>query len=145
MLDKRGFSLIEILIALGVSVVALVAFLTIFSNSSDHAVGSRNRSVAIIICEGLMDDIEAHTYGNPEPQVWSRAEESPVEVWVNGRRQQMKFHKSVTYENGSFVGNSNESSDLVTITISWRDGFGNQQASVGDNNKELQVRVPVWR
>jgi prepilin-type N-terminal cleavage/methylation domain-containing protein len=144
MTKNRGFSLIEIMIALAVSVVALLSFLTVFTNNNNHAVGSRNRSVAILLAESLMDDIDAHTYGNPEPLRWTRETEDPVSVWVSGREQKMEFHKSVTYENGSFVGQGNDSSDLVTITLSWREGFGNDQAS-GNQNKELQVRVPVWR
>ena len=145
MRQQRGFSLIEIMIALAVSVVALGAFLSIFANNNDHAVGSRNRSVAIMLAESLMDDIEAHKYGAPEPLRWSQAEEKPVSVWVSGREQKMEFNKSMVYENGSFVGNSNGNSDLVTITISWREGFGDDQTGALDTNKELQVRVPVWR
>ncbi len=138
------FSLVEILIALAVSAVALMAFLTIFTQNSDHAVGSRNRSVAIMLCQGLMDDIEGHTYGNPEPRRWQEKMEEPVQVWVNGRTQKMEFHKTVTYENGSFVGNSSENNDVVTVTVSWREGFGDDQSATTDN-KELVVRVPVWR
>ena len=145
MIGKKGFSLIEILIALAVSAVALVAFLTVFAGNSDQALGSRNRSVAIIIAEGLMDDIDTHVYGNPAPRRWSESEEKPVDVWVNGRKQQLLFHKQISYENGSFVGQSSERSDLVTITVTWRDGFGNQQTTVNGDNKELQIRVPVWR
>ena len=32
----------------------------------------------------------------------------------------------------------------VTVTITWREGFGDDQTT-GDDNKELEVRVPVWR
>ena len=144
MTSKRGFSLIEIMIAMAVAAVALVAFLTVFSTNNDHALGSRNRSVAIMLCQSLMDDIEAHTFGDPAPQRWGEAEEDPVSVWVSGREQQMQFHKRIAYENGSFVGAGSESSDLVTITVTWREGFGDDQTS-GDDNKELEVRVPVWR
>ncbi|MFA5506435.1 MAG: prepilin-type N-terminal cleavage/methylation domain-containing protein [Vulcanimicrobiota bacterium] len=144
MSNRRGFSLMEIVIALAVCCVALVAFLSIFAKNNDHALGSRNRSVAILLAESLMDDIEAHTYGTPQPRRWTQTEEAPVEVWVSGREQQMKFHKTVTFENGSFVGDGSGDKDLITITITWREGFGDDQTS-GDDNKELQVRVPVWR
>jgi prepilin-type N-terminal cleavage/methylation domain-containing protein len=144
MTKRQGFSLIEIMIALAIAGVALVSFLTIFANNNDHAIGSRNRTVAILLAEGLMDDIESHTYGNPEPIRWTQETEDPVTVWVNGRDQRMEFSKSLTYDNGSFVGQGAESSDLVTITITWREGFGNDQVS-GNDNKELVVQVPVWR
>ena len=141
---KRGFSLVEIMIALAVCAVALVAFLNVFAKNNDHALGSRNRSVAILLAQSLMDDIETHTYGAPEPRRWTQNEEKPVSVWVSGREQQMLFHKTVAYENGSFVGQGAGESDLVTVTITWREGFGDDQTT-GNDNKELEVRVPVWR
>ena len=142
---KRGFSLMEILIALAICLVAMVAFLGVFAKNNDHALGSRNRSVAILLAESLMDDIETHTYGAPEPRRWTESEEKPVSVWVSGREQQMLFHKTVSYENGSFVGQGAGETDMVTVTITWREGFGDDQTTTGDDNKELEVRVPVWR
>lgn len=141
---RRGFSLIEIMIALAVCSIALLAFLTVFANNNDHALGSRNRSVAILMAESLMDDIESHTYGAPAPAGWADEVEEPVSVWVGSRQQQMVFHKSIAFENGSFVGDGSGSSDMVTLTITWREGFGEDQIA-GDDNKELRVRVPVWR
>mgnify|MGYP003382064852 CR=1 FL=1 len=137
----------EIVIALGVTMVVLVAFLDVFSNSNKLAVGSRNRSVAIMMAQGLMDDIETHTYGNPEPQKWTVQDESPVSVWVGNREQKLAFQKTLKYENGSFVGQGAGNSDVVTVTITWREGVGDNQTdqSLTSNNKELEVRVPVWR
>lgn len=140
----KGFSLIEIIIALAVAAIALTAFLTVFSKNNKHALGSRNRSVAIMLCQSMMDDIETHTYGAPEPRRWRQTLEKPVTVWVNGRAQKVEFHKSVAYENGSFVGTSTETNDVVTVTVTWREAFGQDQSSTADN-KELVVRVPVWR
>ncbi len=147
MRKKRGFSLMEIIIALAVTVVALVAFLTVFSSSNTHAVQSRNRSVAILMVQSLMDDIETHTYGDPEPIWWTQTTEDPVTVWVSGRQQKMEFQKEITYQNGSLIGNSNNSSDLVTITVTWREGIGDSQTdqAITEHNKQLQVQVPVWR
>jgi Tfp pilus assembly protein PilV len=147
MIQKRGFSLMEIIISLAVTMVVLVAFLTVFSNSNKLALGSRNRSVAIVMAQGLMDDIETHTYGNPEPQAWTAGDESPVTVWVGHREQKMQFHKSLTYENGSFVGQAAGDSDVVTVTITWREGVGDHQTdqALTGANKQLEVRVPVWR
>ena len=142
---NKGFSLIEIMIALAVSTVALVAFLTVFTKNNSHAVGSRNRTVAILMAQSLMDDMETHTYGQPAPRWWEEENEAPVTVWVGGREQKMDFQKTITYENGSFIGDSSGNSDLVTITIHWREDFGNDQAAASSANKELLVRVPVWR
>lgn len=142
---RRGFSLMEILIALGVAGLALAVMLTTLSTSNQHALGSRNRSVAILMAQSLMDDIETHKFGDPKPQWWDEAEEEPVDVWIAGRQQKMVFQKTVTCE-GSFVGNGTANKDLVTITITWRENFGATQTGAGEtNNKELEVRVPVWR
>lgn len=144
---QRGFSLLEIIVSLAVSLVVLVAFLTVFSNSNQVAVASRNRSVAIMMAQGMMDDVEAHTYGNPAPQRWGAKEEVPVTVWVGNRQQKMAFEKTVSYENGSFVGTATGSSDVVTVTITWREGVGDTQTdqTLTSDNKKLEVRVPVWR
>lgn len=136
----------EILIALGVAGLALAVMLTTLSTSNQHALGSRNRSVAILMAQSLMDDIETHKYGDPEPRWWAETEAEPVTVWVAGRQQKMTFEKSISYQNGSFVGQSSGTQDLVTITITWRENFGATQTGAGEtNNKELEVRVPVWR
>ena len=58
----------EILIALAVCTVALVAFLGVFAKNNDHALGSRNRSVAILLAESLMDDIETHRDAGRRPK-----------------------------------------------------------------------------
>lgn len=145
MRQSRGFSLIEIIIALAVTLIALVAFLTVFSNSNDHALQSRNRSVAILIAQSLMDDIETHTYGDPEPLWWKEDTDQPVSVWLGDRPQEMIFHKEVSFENGSFVGTGSEAKDLVTITLTWREKTGDDQSATTSDNKELKVRVPVWR
>ncbi len=156
MRGRAGFSIMEIVIALAVTLVVLVSLVTVFSNSNKLAVASRHRSVAILIAQGLMDDVETHVYGRPAPAVWAETEERPVSVWVGHREQQMLFHKTVAYQNGSFVGTGSGNSDLVTITITWREAVGDQQTSPADpmatpsaaaagDNKELQVQVPVWR
>lgn len=142
-----GFSIMEIVIALAVTLVVLVSMVTVFTNSNKLAVASRHRSVAILMAQGLMDDIETHVYGKPAPAVWALTEETPVSVWVGHREQKMTFHKQVAFQNGSFVGSGSGNSDLVTITISWREGVGDNQtgSSAGGDNKELEVQVPVWR
>lgn len=134
---QRGFSLMEIVITLAISAVVLGALLSVFTTSNSHSVASRHRVVAIQIAESLMDDVETHRFGHPEPLSWKERELEPVKVWVSGRPQVMKFHQSVSYENGSAVGTASGSSDIVTITISWNED--------NDNPQSLEVRVPVWK
>ena len=146
-LSRRGLSIIELVLTLALVVMAFIAFMTIFSNSSRHSVQSRNRTVAIMVANNLMDEIEAHKYGDKAPQAWTRVLEQPVKVWVESRSQQMDFHKRLQFLNGSFVGNATADQDLVNITISWREGHGVRQTGGVDpeDDKVLTVSVPVWR
>lgn len=144
---KRGFTLVEVLMALAVIAVALLVFLSVFSSSGHHAVQSRNRTVAVMLAQTLLDEFEAHPYGEPEPPSWQETTEEPVTVWVQGRKQEMVFHKEITCANGSFVGDSTENQDLITLTITWSEGVGDKltEGVVAADNKELQVQYPVWR
>jgi Tfp pilus assembly protein PilV len=126
--------------------MALVVFLTVFSNSSRNSAQSRNRTAAILLANSMMDEIEAHPYGAPEPKSWTTPISHPLAVWVQGRPVQMDFHLKVSYLNGSFFNVTHDNQDLMNITISWKEGAGDAQtgAAVGDN-KVLTVQDPVWR
>lgn len=145
MRKHAGFTLTELILAFAVGLGALLVFLSVFGTSGRQALQTRNRSVAILLAETLLDEIEAHPYGEPAPRYWTEEIDTPVSVRIAGRPQEMVFHKHLTYENGSFVGAGAGVSDVVTITITWREGAGDQQTADPNLNKELVVRVPVWR
>ena len=142
---KRGFSLVEIIVALGLVMFGFFTFFSVFSTGSHHAIQTRNRAVANLMAQSYLEEFKAHTYGDPAPEVWSEEEESPIRLVVRGREVQFKFHKEITYQNGSFVGESDENSDVVRITITWREGVGDSQTEGSDDNKKLQAEIPVWR
>lgn len=144
---RRGFSIIELVLGLSLLIIATLVFLSVFSSSSQHALQSRNRTVATLLAHSLMDEMEAHPYGSAPPKSWETAVDRPVKAWVEGNPQEMSFHKKITYQNGSFVGTAAGDSDVATITISWREGVGTAQTGVVDpnDNKVLSVRMPVWR
>lgn len=144
---RRGLSIIELVLTLALVVMAFIVFMSIFSSSSRHSVQSRNRTVAIMVANNMMDEIEAHKYGDKAPQAWTRVLEQPVRVWVESRSQQMDFHKKLQFLNGSFVGNATGDQDLVNVTVSWREGNGDRQSGgvEAEDDKVLTVSVPVWR
>lgn len=144
---RNGFSIIELVLGFALLILATAVFLSVFSSSSQHALQSRNRTVAIMLAHNIMDEIEAHPYGSAPPKSWLTDVDRPVKGWVEGNRQEMDFHKALTYSNGSFVGQGAGDSDVVTITISWREGVGVAQPGVVNpqDNKVLKVRMPVWR
>lgn len=138
-------SFVEILIAVGVAGLAMLVFLSVFGTSGRHAVQTRNRTAATMIAQSLMDEIEAHPYGEPAPKAWATGWVTPITVWVNGRPQEMRFHQELVFENGSFVGQKQDDKDMVTVTLTWKEGVGNDQTSSAQDNKALVVRVPVWK
>ncbi|MBT9585015.1 hypothetical protein IV102_16855 [bacterium] len=137
---NRGLGVIELLFALGLMVTAVFTLLSVFTSSSRHAVMSRNRTVAILVCHNMLDECKAHPFGRPAPKIWSESRETPVTVYVEGRPQEMEFKKTVTYANGSFVGKTAGDSDEVTIKVEWKEGAG-----PNNGHKEMSVKVPVWR
>ena len=142
---RRGFSLVEIIVALGLVMFGFFTFFSVFSTGSHHAIQTRNRAVANLMAQSYLEEFKAHSYGDPAPAAWSEEEDRPLRLVVRGREVQFKFHKEITYQNGSFVGESDENNDVVRITITWREGVGDSQTEGADDNKKLQAEVPVWR
>lgn len=150
MKNRRAFSLAEIIMALFLLIFGVVTFLSVFTSSAHQATQSRNRTVATIHAENLLEEIEAHPYGEPAPQSWNEETVSPVELWLNGRPQVIKVSQKVEFENGSFIGDANGDFDLVTVTLTWKETMGDTDnpdpvAGAGQDNKSLKVQVPVWR
>ncbi len=145
----RAFSIIEVLIALVVAVFGFFTFFSVMSTGTHHSTQTRNRVLAQFLAENLIEEIVAHPYGAPAPQAWVSQSDTPAEIWLNGRFHQVVFHKVLEYQNGSFVGAGSEDTDLVKITISWREARGDRQEGESstnpEDNKVLEVEVPVWR
>ena len=137
---SRGLGIVELLFAMGLMVTAVFTLISVFSSSTRHAVMSRNRTVAVLVCHSMLDEFKAHPYGTAAPQSWKESLETPVTVYVEGRPQLMEFHKTISYANGSFVGTSAGDSDEVSVKVEWSEGVG---ANMG--HKEMSVKVPVWR
>ena len=142
---RRGFSIVEIIVALGLVLFGFFTFFSVFSTGSHHAIQTRNRAVANLMAQSYLEEFKAHTYGDPAPSIWSKEEEKPLRLVVRGREVQFKFHKEITYQNGSFVGKSNENTDRVKIRITWREAVGDSQTGGADDNKKLEAEIPVWR
>lgn len=147
---RRGFSVVEVMIAALLIVFGFFTFFSVFSTGSHHATQTRNRAVANLMAQSIMEEFKAHNYGDPAPASWSEEEERPFRMVIGDREAVFKFHKSITFANGSFVGNSNDNQDLATIVITWKELRGADQtdgAPTGqpEDNKELSVQVPLWR
>src|SRR5688572_17489312 len=116
----RGFALVELLVATLVLGLVFLVFLLVFSTSYTHSLQTRNRMVATILINTLLEEVEAHPYGSKPTANWgANVFETPADVWIEGRRVDMKFRQTFSYLNGSFagVGNLTESSDVVNVTV----------------------------
>lgn len=147
---KRGFSVVEIIIALVLMVLGFFTFFSVFSSSARQSAQSRMRTLASRVAINYLEEFEAHPYGEPPPKNWLEETDTPAVLFIKGRQQQMILHKKIEFENGSFIGKSTENNDVATITLTWRENVGDDQTkgaptNHGQDNKELVVQVPVWR
>ncbi len=141
---RRGVNLIEIIIALFVAIFALVALIGVFSGNYKYSTMSRNRSVAAIVAHSLMDEVEAHPYGMKTPPEWKELDYRPVSVYIEGKPQDMTLHKKIEWK-GGFDGTTTEITDLVTITLSWREGVGPDEVPDSDDDHKIVIEMPVWK
>lgn len=149
-LQRNGFTVVEILIAAALVMFGFFTFFSVFSTSSAHATQTRNRAVANLLAQSYMEEFKAHNYGDPAPVSWTTEEDRPFRMVINGRETAFKFHKSITFSNGSFIGKSPKNQDLAKIVITWKELHGSDQtqgAPTGqpEDNKQLEVEVPLWR
>lgn len=147
---NRGLTIMEIMIAALLVMFGFFTFFSVFSTGSHHATQTRNRAVANLMAQSIMEEFKAHNYGDPAPASWSVEEERPFRMVIGDRESVFKFHKAITFENGSFIGNDTKDQDLATIVITWKEVMGTDQtdgAPTGqpEDNKQLSVQVPLWR
>lgn len=146
----RGFSIVEMIVALCLILIGFFTFFSVFSTGAHHAVMTQNRAAASILAQTCMDEMRAHTFGAPRPSQWDEPTERPVRLVIKDRETAVVFHKKIEFETGAFVGKGIGNRDKATITISWRELSGSNQAvgaptGFADDNKILIVEVPLWR
>ena len=138
MKGRRGFSLVECLVAILVLMTVLSVSMTVFMMANREATMTRMRSGAVIVAESFFEEVADHEYGSP-PYVWWPQGEEGVEVVfdsvVDGRLQSMKYRLYVSYDNGSFVGRSTAAEDAVTLKVVWN----------GEGGSPLVLSQRVWR
>lgn len=118
---KSGFTIIEVLITIFIIASGFLVLFTVFQLHVLHATQSRNRIVAEIIADSLVEEMRAHYYGQTAPRSWT----DPVKIIavINGFRIDTIYQKQIQYGNGSFTDqNVNQDTDTATITISWVEG-----------------------
>jgi len=137
---KNGFSIIEAIIAIMIILGAFLVVISLAAASLRYSTQSRNRIYAQMVAESMLEKIRAHNYGDPEPDFWKMTEISRVTTEGTDRPSVTEFKKTITYKNGSFIGNSDENFDIITIVISWEEGTG-EQGQHRSHNLTIQTEV----
>ena len=145
-----GLSIIELIVALAVIIIGFFTFFSVFSTGSHHAIQTQNRAAAIMIAQSYLDDFRVHHFGAPKPPQWDEKVETPVRMVIKDRQTEFVFHKKIEFETKAFIGEGSGDRDKATLTITWKEAVGANQAAGAptgfpEDNKLLRVEVPLWR
>lgn len=147
-MKRRGLTIIEVLITLAVLTVGILIIVSSYSMNLRQSTQSRERLLADLVMENLVEEVLSHPYGAPAPKSWNQGERS-FEFIVEGRSQESKFVKSVVTNsatgNGSFLGQSQDArlgTDVVTLKVTWTEATGVGNAG---EDKSLTVDLGVRR
>ena len=145
---KRGFTIIEVLITIAVILTGVFVILSSFTMNLRQSSQTRERLLADVVMESLLEEVLAHPYGDPAPATWS-SNQVDFEYIIEGRAQQTRFLRSVSLKpgtsNGSFFGQGTDDKqnlDQVTLKVSWTEPTGLGEAGV---DKELSLDLTVRR
>lgn len=131
-MNRRGMTLVEVLLALFVASVALILLFNNFASGNRLAMATRNRTVALVLAGNMLEELQAHPFGTAAPTSWP-TDAAPAKGWESGglpsvvripvmiekRPQEMVYHRQLSFRNGSAVGKGTATWDAATFTISW--------------------------
>ena len=146
-MKQRGLTLVEIIITMVVLVFGTLVVISTFTTDLRQSTQSRERLMAALVMENLVEEVLAHPYGAPPPASWQN---HPVELTfiVEGRPEQTRFTRNVSqnkdFGNGSFLGTTSVSglnADKMDLQVTWREATGQGNSGVEQSlNLELTVR-----
>lgn len=119
---RRGFTLLECVIATFVVMAGFLAVVSVFSMGRRAAAADRNHALGLQVAANVLARIRAHPYGSPlAPGVLG---DVTVRDEVEGVPVDVTFAVSATFASGGCVGMSQQGTDVATVTVRWRDGTG---------------------
>lgn len=146
-MKRRGLSLIEVLIACAVLLIALLVLITSYSQSLRQATQTRERQLALIVADNLLERVRAHPYGTSKPDDWGSEKSLQTESFflvIDGREVQAVFQTLIDVSdggNGSFFGRSDKPHDTLKYSVRWRE----PQPDGSSLDKDLTFETTVWR
>ena len=143
-MKPRGFTMIEVVVAIMVLATVVIAYLSVARSASRSASQSRNYALASIVAQNAIAEISAHEYGKPRPDAW--LDINPFLV-VEGRESRVKFELSVEPDpelggNGSFFGETADNVDVLEVKVIWREPKPSDQ---GSREQDISFRLTVRR
>lgn len=142
-MNTRGLTMMELLVAMVVLAVGSFVVIQTFSQNLRHSSQSRQRMLAALVMENLVEEVLAHPYGAPRPSRWNEGAVNLTFI-VEGRPQVTRFFCSVEANpdrgNGSFFGRSNQGTDLLDLSVGWSESSG-PGSSAQERNLTLDLVV----
>lgn len=155
-----GFTLIEVIVTIFIVTAGFLLLYTVFGLAIRHATQARDKLVAELVADGLVEEFSAHEYG--EPLIHRYENKSLGSPWkkinyegktayeckqelltiIQGRKVRTTYRKIAWFENGSFVGDAKGDIDKIHITIEWIEATGLQASGV---KKKYVETMPVRR
>ena len=117
MLSQKGFTIIEIFIALTFLAITLLATANTNINLARNGALARKRTTACNLCQAKLESLKSLGYDT----VAGSQETNLDEQGLSGG----SFNRTVTVSNGSIT-----STKLVTVTVSWADFLKNHSVSL---------------
>jgi hypothetical protein len=120
-MKRHGVGLAEIILALAVLLVAFVYTFSVFSSSARQAVQSRDRKLALLTAQSLLEEVRAHAWGRPAPKQWPLDKPGKVQYQftVSKRPQECEYEVELKLETGALIGKVEGPSDKATVTVRW--------------------------
>ncbi len=138
--DYPGFTMIEVIITVFIIASGFLLLYTVFSLHVRQSLLARNRISVELIADSIIEEIQAHPYGEPAPDSWKNP--NITYAIIQGHKIMITYKKEITFDNKSFIGETDGNSDMVTIKITWAEGTGTEGSGRLRTYKES---VPVRR
>jgi prepilin-type N-terminal cleavage/methylation domain-containing protein len=112
-LNNRGFTLVELLIVVGILAVVVLGLLQLFIYTSVQAQMAGNKTLAVAAATNKIEEIRNHTYT------------SIAADYASGGTPGNKFTPAnITGKGIIYIGSSNPDLLTIEVDVSWRNKYG---------------------